>query len=113
MIKYLFPKFLADPAEYRRAAQQWQQRWTELINDAPDRLSWTTPWVATTFADGTPIDDGNPIFSAVCPKRQLGIRVIQNEPSDTHPAFSFWVDTFAKGQPGEVKELVISCVLTT
>ena len=37
---------------------------------------------------------------------------MQEEPSDNPREFAFWTDIFAKGDPEEVRELVISCVLT-
>ena len=60
------------------------------------------------FADGTPFPDGNPIFSAVCPSRRLGVRVIQIG-LDAESGLETWTDTFGED---EVRELVITCPLT-
>jgi hypothetical protein len=109
--EFLHPEFLNDPREYRAAAELWLQRWQELVRATGERWCWESPWLNTTFADGTSQADGNPIFSAVCPSRRLGIRVIQLPPSNV-PEFDFWTDVFAQGQPGETRELVISCVLS-
>ena len=40
------------------------------------------------------------------------MHVIQLKPADDPKEFYVWSDTFAKGTPKAVKELVISCVLT-
>src|ERR1043165_437284 len=111
MIDYRHPKFLEDPNEYALAERLWQRRWSELVGYTPEGRSWQSSWLTTTFADGTPIRDGNPIFSALSADRRLGIRVIQLEPS-SEPEFSFWIDKFAAGEPEEASELVITCVLS-
>ena len=113
MIKFLYPRFLTDSAEYDQAAALWKERWEKLITRAGQQGEWDSPWINTTFADGTPCRDGNPIFSAVCPKRRLGVRVIQQEPADAPRELEFWTDTFGGGDPLATKELVISCVLTS
>jgi hypothetical protein len=112
MGKYLFPNFLNDQQEYERAEALWRDRWNELVRRLGQEWLWNSPWLNTTFADGTPCRDGNPIFSAVCPQRRLGVHVIQLEPSENPKEFYVWTDTFAEGSPEAVKELVISCALT-
>jgi len=107
----LYPKFLTDEQQYEQAQALWHDRWQSLIRSDARHGLWMTPWLSTTFADGTPCHDGNPIFSAVCPSLHLGVRVIQLEPSGEPRELTFWIDTFGEG--GEaVKELVISCALT-
>jgi hypothetical protein len=112
MDKYLFPNFLSDPDEYAQAEALWNARWTERRDCARDRDEWKSPWLGTAFADGTPLGDGNPIFSAVSPSRRRGIRVIQREPSADPRDLCFWMDTFDKDGPEKIDELVISCALT-
>ena len=112
MVKYIFPNFLNDPEEYVQAEALWQTRWQELIRSVGQEGLWKSPWINTTFANGTPCRDGNPIFSAVCHSRRLGLRVIQQEASGNPRELDFWTDTFAEGEPEAVNELVISCVLT-
>jgi hypothetical protein len=111
MVKSLFPNFLKDPTEYRQAETLWRERWDELVRRVGQERSWVTPWLTTTFADGTPFADGNPVFSAIAPDRRLGVRVIQVEPSEERE-LSVWTDTFAEGGPEAVNELVIACALT-
>jgi hypothetical protein len=112
MTEILFPDFLTDPQQYKDSEALWHQRWRELVQGVGQTHAWESPWYATTFAGGTPCRDGNPIFSAADPKRKLGIRVIQYEPVGQRGEITFWLNRFAKGQPEEIKELVISCSLT-
>jgi hypothetical protein len=112
MTQLLFPNFLNDADEYRRAEEFWRARWDELIRWSGQEGQWVTPWLTTTFADGTPFADGNPIFSAIAPQRRLGVRIIQVTPAEDPEELSFWTDTFAAGEPEAIKELVINCVLT-
>jgi hypothetical protein len=113
MTTLLYPNFLIDPREYEQAEALWQERWKELADKVRPAEQWQSPWLTTAFADGTPFRDGNPIFSALCPARRLGIRVIQVEASDGEEELAFWTDTFAEGGSNAVKELVVSCVLTS
>lgn len=109
---YLFPHFLSDPREYEQAESLWRERWDDLLRRVGQERLWEAPWAKTCFVNGTAVRDGNPIFSAVSPRRKLALRVIQLEPLDNPREFSVWTDTFAEGSPESVKELVISCVVT-
>jgi hypothetical protein len=112
MADLLYQNFLNDPQEYEQAQAHWKQGWQDLVRKLRLEKSWTSPWLNTTFADGTPFRDGNPIFTAVCTSRHLGIRVIQLEPLANSPELEFWTDTFAEGGPQAIRELVISCALS-
>jgi hypothetical protein len=112
MSDYLFADFLCEPQEYKQAEAVWRDRWDDLVRRVGQESMWEVPWSNKYSANGTSIQDGNPIFSAISPRRKLAIRVIQLEPSDGSPEFYVWSDTFAEGSPESVKELVISCVLT-
>ena len=112
MSKVLFPDFLNHPGQYEEAERLWRERWDDLMCRSRPYEVWKSPWLETTYADGTPQRDGNPIFSAVCPRDRFGVRVIQTEPSGEGRELFFWTDTFAEGEPEEVRELVITCVLT-
>ena len=112
MADYLFPDFLSDPQQYQQAEALWRERFGDLIRRIDQEGLWESPWLNTHFANGTPCRDGNPIFSAVSRSRRLGIRVIQLEPSGDREELSAWTDTFAQGEEGAIKELVLACVLT-
>lgn len=112
MAQILLPDFLNDPIQYEQAESTWQARWKNLIHDLGQDAEWQSPWLKTQFNDGTPFRDGNPIFSAVCPQRRLGIRIIQIEPAEDPNELSVWTDTFAKGEPEAINEIVVNCVLS-
>jgi hypothetical protein len=112
MARYLFPDFLNDPEQYRQAEELWLKTWNALVEEVGQAPLWQSPFLATSFADGTPCRDGNPIFSAVDPARRIGVRIIQFEPTGDEEELVSWLDTFAEGEPEEVRELVISCSLT-
>src|SRR5260370_40651992 len=97
MVQSLFPNFLNDPNEYHQVETLWRERWHDLVRRVGQGQTWVTPWLTTTFADGTPFADGNTIFSAVSPDRRLGVLVIQVAPSEDSRELSVWPDTFAEG----------------
>src|SRR5438876_7544673 len=111
MADSLFPSFLNNAKEYKRAQRLWQSQWRGLVGSAGQKGRWECPWLNTAFADGTSCRDGNPIFSAVNRHDRLGIRVIQLEPRKNSAEISHWTDEFGQG-PEAINELVISCVLT-
>jgi hypothetical protein len=108
---YLFPKVLQDSKEYRRAESFWRERFDHLVETLRQEADWVSPWITPKFSDGSACRDGNPIFSAICPVRRRGVRLIQLEPGVPN-ALSFWTDTFDSGGPAAIDELVISCVPT-
>jgi len=111
MVSYLFPNFLRNAGEYDQAARFWQEQWDDLISRLGESELWQTPWLGTTFANGSASRDGNPIFSAVSHSRRLGIRIIQVEPQENPREIAFWTDRFDDGEDA-IDELVIACVLT-
>src|SRR5262245_5295450 len=112
MRHFLFPNFLKDSREYEQSQRLWKSRWQEVVEAAGQKDCWESPWLNTTFADGSPCRDGNPIFSAVNRKDRLGIRVIQQEPGKDPYEISHWTDEFDQERAKPLKELVISCALT-
>jgi hypothetical protein len=77
----LFPTFLSDSSEYARAEAFWREMFIRLWKARGNDGLWRWPWLATTYADGTPFSDGDPIFSAVSQMYNIGLRVIQCEPT--------------------------------
>lgn len=110
----LHAHFLHDPAAYARAESVWRDLWK--MSDQIQRLQhgWQTDWIVTTYADGTPMHDGNPIFSAYSPRELRGIRIIQHEPTGEAMEFEFWLGMSGGDitDPNAVVELVISCALS-
>ena len=109
MPKLLSTDYLNDPKAYAQAESIWRDRWTQMLRELGQQDAWESPWLNAAFADGTPFQDGNPIFSAICPSRRLGVRVIQVA-LDCESELATWTDTTMG--PDEVQELVINCPLT-
>jgi hypothetical protein len=110
----LFPHFLEDPKEYAQAEMLWVQTWSVLVKRLDQKKQWRVPWFENKFANGEPCLDANPIFSAVDLRRRLAVRILQDTPKaeDDRPDLVYWIDKFAKGEPEELDQLVIGCVLT-
>jgi hypothetical protein len=82
MSTVLYSNFLNDPEEYARAESFWKHHWERLLSEVGQKGTWQSPWFNTTFANGTPFRDGNPIFTAVCTSRRLGVQIIQLDPTE-------------------------------
>jgi hypothetical protein len=109
---FRFPDFSRDAVQYDQAQAMWAEKWEELLRRAGQAAAWESPFYTTTFVDGTACRDGNPMFSAADPVRRIGVRVIPFEPTGDNGELVSWRNTFAKGEPEEIEELVISCSLT-
>ena len=107
----LYANFLNDPAEYARAELFWKRRWEHLLAEFGQEGSWLSPWFTTASVNGTPFRDGNPIFSAVCPSRRVGVQVIQLDPKEDDLEFRAWTDTFGDDEDA-IRKLVVVCTLT-
>ncbi len=90
----LFP---GEPDRYDRKQREWLD-FFETIR-VP---GWVTPWHNDTLGNGTKMRDGNPIFSAVCPSEERGVRVIQWQPSSDLIQYDCYFDLF--GQEGYLDE---------
>jgi hypothetical protein len=110
--RVLFPEFLDNPSQYHQAETFWKTQWQDVVRGRDDEDDWEVPWLRNTFANGAPCLDGNPIFSAICRPKRIAVRVIQVRSLNDEDQFSFWTDTYATGEPKEIRELVLSCVLT-
>jgi len=110
---YLFRNFLKDPRQYAKAESLWVQTWLTVAKRLGQQKQWKVPWFENKFANGIPIQDGNPIFTAVDRSRRLAVRIIQMPyAADGEPDLIHWTNKFGKGDPEELDELVISCVLS-
>ena len=110
---YRLKNFLDDPKQYAKAEKLWIQTWSALIERLGLEKRWRVPWFEPRFGNDTPMMDGNPIFTALDPSHRLAVRVIQVPPEAEREAdLIYWTDTFAKGDPEELDQLVICCVLS-
>ena len=110
MVRHLCKGFLADAAEYESAQARWRRLWQRIVAEEKREAEWQVPWFAPEFVNGTPMRDGNPIFSAVSPTLRRGVRIIQHEPGGDELELEYWLDTFQGDEP--IAELVISCALS-
>ena len=110
MVQHLCKSFLADAAEYELAQARWRHLWEKLVATEKLEAEWQVPWFVPEFVNGTPMRDGNPIFSAVSPTLRRGVRIIQHEPTADRLELDYWLDTFGSEQ--SISELVISCALS-
>lgn len=110
---YLLRNFLHDPKQYAEAEKLWRRTWSVLTDRIGQKKRWKVPWFEATFVNGTPFLDGNPIFTAVDRSRRLAVRIIQTPFTlDGEPDLISWTNKFGKGDPEELDELVISCILS-
>ena len=110
MVQHLCKTFLADAAAYESAQARWRQLWETLVAAEKLEAEWKVPWFVPEFVNGTPMRDGNPIFTAVSPTLRRGVRIIQHEPTTDQLELDYWLDTFRSDET--ISELVISCALS-
>src|SRR3954471_20346896 len=106
---YLYSDFLHDQSQYALAERYWADLFEHIVQSEGVKSEWQHPWLNNRFSDGTPFGDGNPIFSARCRSRGLGVRIIQTEPNSVPQGADFdsWLDTF-DGEGDAIRERVIS-----
>ena len=110
---YLFQNFLEDHEEYAKSEKLWAQTLLGIVKHLGQQQHWKIPWVKPRFADGTPHQDGNPMFTALDRSRRIAVIIIQGPlEADSETDFVYWTKTLAKGEPEEAEALVISCVLS-
>ncbi len=111
MAKLLFEDFLENKDTYHAVEQMWK----EFFDAFAEKHGFSyRPYLKTTYINGVPFYNGNPIFTAFNEAINRAIRIIQinkEEAGDLH--ISGWVDTFEleEDQP-PIHELVISLVLS-
>jgi hypothetical protein len=107
MVQHIDKEFLTRSIQYRHAEQYWQALWGRLLNRAGVAEKWRHPWL------GTPLADGNPIFSAVSAEMRRGVHIIQHAPTTEVVEMVWWLDRFGEEGIDEViDQLVISCALS-
>lgn len=114
MVTHLFSDFLNNLDEYQSAESFWKDLCSKELRLHSPVSDWQA-WLTKQFSDGTAFSDGNPIFDIVSPSTQIGIRIIQHEPTSNEIRITAWTATFG-GEPGDeetVSELVIDCELSS
>src|SRR5262249_34677752 len=96
--------------EYDAAEATWRRLWEKVVREEKREAEWRVPCLAPAFANGTPMRDGNPIFTSVAPTLRRAVRVIQHEATTHELELDYWTDTFQGDEP--IAELVIACALS-
>src|ERR1043166_1161962 len=113
-MQFLFPNFIDDPSQYAAAVAFWSELCENCLAEQ-QKANWKGPWLNTSFVDGTPFQDGNPIYSLFSPKERKAIRINQLRPSHAKPFITVWMDMFgadATSDGNYLQELVINCELS-
>ena len=113
MVNHLHSTFLDNSKEYKDCEQFWERLCSEVIKEKSPVTDWK-PWLTTTFADGTPFGDGNPICNLMSPSTHKGVRIIQHPASSDELVLSGFTETFghAPEEDQYVIELVVVCELS-
>jgi hypothetical protein len=113
MVHHLFPNFLHDSAEYRRAEEYWEVLCRDVIQQCSGANDWV-PWLTTRLADGSIPEPGNPIYHLRSPSLRKGLRIIQVRPTSDENVVSSWVSAAGDDLPGSmaIQELVVHCELS-
>jgi hypothetical protein len=110
---YLFRNFLDDPKEYAKAERLWLHTLNSLVKRLGQEKQWKAPWIKPRYGNGTPHQDGNPMFTALDRSRRLAINIIQMpSAAEGEPDLTYWTKKLAEGDPEEMDALVIACVLS-
>ena len=103
MVQYLFMDFLRSKKVYTENANYWQTIVSELL--APTQIK-AEAYLQTTFANGEPFLDGNPIFHFVVKKLSKAVRIIQEAAESDKLEISAWINNTELDET-EINELVI------
>ena len=107
-MKFKYKEFLLDVSIFDAAEEYWRQLFEEFIVEANEEQLWRE-WFPNVMGNGEKNRSGNPILTRLNEVEKRAVRVIQEDCEhyeDSH--FSAWLDIFDE----DVKELVISCVLS-
>ncbi|GIO96922.1 hypothetical protein J14TS5_20080 [Paenibacillus lautus] len=82
--------YSASDEAYEAMERYWKRLFVNMlgVHDADD---WITPYYKHQFADGTPMRDANPIFSAFSRTSGRSVRIIL-EPMEEFDELRHWVD---------------------
>ncbi len=107
MVQHLYPNFLTDARVYALSEELWDNLWKEVMRVEGLARDWKSPWL------GTPLADGDPIFSAVSQAQRRGVHVIQHAPTSDNVEIVSWQDKFGEEGVDEIiDQLVIACTLS-
>lgn len=113
MTRPLFPTFLEDPAVYTACQEYWEQLIRDVVA-AAGRSDFWEPYIGPTYADGTTLRDGNPMWNGLSPDGKRSFKIIQWPVADlSQPELSLWFNHDDLGIPNEPEDdLTLSLSLT-
>jgi hypothetical protein len=111
MVRHLYSDFLKDKRTYSQLEGYWRNLWSQVLFRTNQEQEWTNPWLNTSCVDGSRLMDGDPIFSAWCPERRLGVRIVQYEPRSSDMDLNVAMTTFDPDY-ANIKVLEVFCALS-
>jgi hypothetical protein len=108
MQKFLFKNFLTNARVYGLNQAYWKKR---ILAHLPLDEVRQYPLYQTTFANGTKMLDGNPIYSFLL-KNGKSVRIIQEEPESDTPQITAWLSETESLEGNKIEELVITLELS-
>jgi len=108
MAQFLYKDFLEDKRVYNLNVAYWRRYFRNLLKN---RTNVVFNWMNTSFGNGQPFYDGNPIFTVLLKDEQKAVRIIQEEPEAESIEIGAWLGEIEhEGIP--CKELTISLELS-
>jgi hypothetical protein len=74
--------------EYKETVNFWLEKYNQVLTKTSMKQDWM-PWLEQYYNDGTPMEDGNPIFMSVNKTANRSVKIIQNEP-DRLPVYEYY-----------------------
>jgi len=108
MAHHLFKNFLEDQNVYILNVSYWQKTVKKILAESDRQNTRFKEYLNTSFANGTPFLDGNPIFNAVF-ENNKAIRIRQEEPESNEVVIAAWLDQV---EDETIPELVIALELS-
>lgn len=111
MVQLLFENFKIDKTVYHIAEAWWKTFFDELAQKY--NFSYR-PYLNTTYRNGVPFYDGNPMFTAMVENIHRCVRILQDEVEEASELFiSGWLDKIEDYDAlPNMDELVIALVLS-
>lgn len=105
---FLYYNFLENTTVYR----QNEAYWTRFVQQTLASYNiHPQPWLNKHYADGSPMQDGNPIYDALLGNAKA-VRIIQIQPEEEEVLISAWIKQTEHEEGDDLEELVIHLQLT-
>lgn len=103
----MFTGFLDNDDLYYKVESYWEKKCLALMQNCKNKENWKT-WLKTSYVNGQPFLDGNPIYSLINFNVKRAIKVIQVEEEGN--LLDFWLEDY-ESQIGKIDVLTVYCVL--